>query len=182
MLQKIFGLLKLPFVRVGLLLAGLVLVGGALWLFSRTQVPPAQPIEFPHDKHLQWGIQCLYCHPGALRGSSAGLPTQAKCWGCHQQIARSTPALDTLRGYVERGEPIPWVPVALLPDFVHFTHRPHVAAGLNCETCHGDLSHATVYENPQVMNMGWCLACHRTRSEGNPEIRTRLLDCATCHY
>jgi hypothetical protein len=23
-----------------------------------------------------------------------------------------------------------------MPDFVHFMHRPHVAAGLSCEGCH----------------------------------------------
>jgi hypothetical protein len=90
-----------------------------------------------------------------------------------------------------------WVPVAQVPDFVHFTHRPHVAAGLNCENCHGDMTKVTIAENPQVMNMGWCLNCHKSRTEDNfqnnptgdtgvsaslAEKRTKLTDCGTCHY
>ena len=74
--------------------------------------------------------------------------------------------LPKLASYVENNQPIPWVPVAQVPDFVHFMHRPHIAAGLNCETCHGDVSKMTVYENPQLMNMGWCLKCHRETRQG----------------
>jgi len=84
-----------------------------------------------------------------------------------------------------------------VPDFVHFNHRPHIAAGLNCENCHGDLSKMEIYENPQTINMGWCLTCHRARTEDNVqnnpdndphvsemllEKRTKLTDCGTCHY
>ncbi len=179
MIQKIFGLLKLPFVRVGLLLAGLALVGGALWLFNRTQTPPAQPIEFPHNKHLQWGIQCLYCHPGALRGPSAGLPTQAKCWGCHQQIPQDKPELVKLANYAKNNQEIPWVPVFIQPDFVHFNHRPHIAAGVACQTCHGDMTKETVAKPIARQNMGWCLECHAKQA---PEKWTRLSDCSLCHY
>ena len=75
-----------------------------------------------------------------------------------------------------------WVPVAQVPDFVQFNHRPHIASGLNCETCHGDLTQMTIYENPQILNMGWCLNCHKEKSEGDPELRTKLTDCGTCHY
>jgi hypothetical protein len=83
---------------------------------------------------------------------------------------------------VENNQPIVWVPVAHVPDFVHYVHRPHIAAGLNCEDCHGDVSKMTVYENPQVMNMGWCLNCHRQKAKDNPELYTKLTDCSTCHY
>ena len=61
---------------------------------------------------------------------------------------------------------------------------PHVAAGVYCETCHGNMAVTgfTVAANPQVMNMGWCLECHRARTAEDPEKRTKLLDCGTCHY
>jgi hypothetical protein len=74
------------------------------------------------------------------------------------------------------------VPVAQVPDFVHFNHRPHVAAGLNCESCHGNVAGMTIYENPQVLNMGWCLTCHRERAAGDAAKLTKLTDCGTCHY
>ncbi|NOZ00162.1 MAG: cytochrome c3 family protein [Chloroflexi bacterium] len=175
---KIVNFLKQPMVRAVLAIAVLALVGGAAWGAYQTQRLPQQPIEFRHNLHIGLGVQCLYCHPGAWQGQSAGLPTQSKCWGCHQQIDRQTPELDKLAQYVEDGVSIPWVPVALMPDFVYFSHRPHIAAGVNCETCHGDLSKMTVAEPQKGMDMGWCLKCHK---ELAPEKETKLIDCATCH-
>ena len=184
--------------RIAVLITALSVFSLAAYGIYRTQTPPEQPIQFPHNLHVRLGVQCLYCHPGALRGPSPGLPTQTKCWGCHQQIAKTFdpnfPELSVkLVGYIERNEPIPWVPVAQVPDFVHFTHRPHIAAGLNCENCHGDMTQVVIAENPQVLNMGWCLNCHKSRTdytaETDPEKRaqliekrTKLTDCGTCHY
>ncbi len=151
---------------------------------SLTQKSPEQPIQFPHKRHIAMGIQCLYCHPGALRGPSPGLPTPTKCWGCHQQMAitKTSVLLQPLVKAVGNNQPIVWVPVAQVPDFVHYNHRPHIAAGLHCEDCHGDLSDETIYENPQILNMGWCLDCHKEHSKDDPELRARLTDCGTCHY
>jgi hypothetical protein len=84
--------------------------------------------------HIGFGVQCLYCHPGAWRQASAGLPTIAKCWGCHQQIPIKNADQQKLADAVASNTPIEWVPVFIMPDFVYFNHRPHIAAGLNCET------------------------------------------------
>ena len=32
---------------------------------------------------------------------------------------------------------IVWTKVHRLPDFAYFDHRPHVAAGIDCQRCHG---------------------------------------------
>jgi hypothetical protein len=160
-----------------LLLAG---TGAAVGVWS-TQQPPPQPIAFNHQIHIKLKVQCLYCHPGAWRSASAGLPTSAKCWGCHQQIPVKNGAQQALADYVASGQPIPWVPVAIQPDFVYFNHRPHIAAALNCETCHGEISRMQVAEPQPGMNMGWCLDCHRTRAKGDPVKLAKLTDCATCH-
>jgi len=185
--------------RVAVLIGVLAFSSLAVYGITQTQKSPEQPIQFTHRLHVALGVQCLYCHPGALRGPSPGLPTQAKCWGCHQQIKRTfeSEKLAVLVDYVKNNKPINWIPVAQVPDFVHYTHRPHIAAGLNCENCHGDLSKVDIYENPQVLNMGWCLKCHKSRTEDNPqnnpnndpavsallkEKRTKLTDCGTCHY
>ena len=158
----------------------LVLSAGTygIWL---TQQPPRQPIQFNHSLHLGFGVQCLYCHPGAWKGHSAGLPTQTKCWGCHQQIPIKNEEQQKLKDAVLNNQPIQWVPVFILPDFVYFNHRPHIAAAINCETCHGELSQMTVAEPRKNINMGWCLHCHRTRAEGNEALLTKLTDCGTCH-
>lgn len=185
--------------RIAVVIVVLALFSFVAYGVSASQKTPEQPIQFPHNLHVGLGIQCLYCHPGALRGPSPGLPTVAKCWGCHQQldITKTSAKLKPLVDAVQNGTPIQWVPVAWVPDFVHYVHRPHIAAGLNCETCHGDLSKETVYHNPQVMNMGWCLSCHRAKTENNaqnnptndPAVaaqlaqeRVKLTDCSTCHY
>jgi hypothetical protein len=188
------------------MIAIMAVVSGASWAVYQTQIPPEQPIQFTHKVHVGLGIPCLYCHPGAWRQASAGLPTQQKCWGCHGQLAKfkdkpvdqwENPELEKLAGYVQRNEPIQWVPVYQVPDFVHFNHRPHIAAGLNCENCHGDMSKKTVATVEETVNMGWCLNCHRNRTENNTknnptnspavaaqlaEKRTKLIDCGTCHY
>lgn len=98
------------------------------------------------------------------------------------EITKTSELLKPLVAAVENDEPIQWVPVAMVPDFVQYNHRPHIAAGLNCEDCHGDLSQMGIYENPQVLNMGWCLDCHREKTKDDPEKRLKLLDCGTCHY
>jgi len=184
MIKKMFSWLISPLGRIGFLILGLIVLSVFVWGISLTQTSPEQPIQFPHDRHLGFGIQCLYCHPGASRGAVAGLPTQTKCWGCHQQleITKTSELLKPLVAAVEKNEPIQWVPVAIVPDFVQYNHRPHIAAGLNCENCHGDLSTLTIYENPQVLNMGWCLDCHVEKAGDDHEKLIKLTDCGTCHY
>ena len=199
MIKKFFEWMISPMGRVAVIIGALALFSLAAYGISVTQQPPEQPIQFPHVRHIAAGVQCLYCHPGALRGPSPGLPTENKCWGCHQQlqITKTSELLKPLVKAIQENQPLVWVPVAQVPDFVHFTHRPHIAAGLNCENCHGDVSKMTVYENPQVLNMGWCLHCHKSRTENNltnnpnndpaisavlQEKRTKLTDCGTCHY
>jgi hypothetical protein len=184
MIRNILEWLYQPIGRVAVLIAALTFFSLVAFGLYTTQQPPAQPIQFTHKLHVGLGVQCLYCHPGALRGPSPGLPTLTKCWGCHQQIAKTntSPKLAVLVDYVKNNKEIAWVPVAQVPDFVHFIHRPHIAAGLNCETCHGDMTKVDIATNPQVMNMGWCLNCHKTRFANDPEKLTKLTDCGTCHY
>jgi len=181
LLEALGRLVKKP---VFLAAAGLLIVlaaGGAAYGLRVVQAPPPQPIEFNHQVHVDLGIQCLYCHPGAWRQASAGLPTGAKCWGCHQQMPNTKPAQQKLAEYIQAGEPIQWVPVFIQPDFVFFNHRPHIAAGLNCESCHGEISRTTVAQPIPRQNMGWCLDCHRTRAAGDEQKLARLTDCVTCH-
>ena len=184
MIRNFFEWVMSPMGRIAVLITALSVFSLAAFGIYQTQIPPDQPIEFTHKLHVGLGIQCLYCHPGALRGPSPGLPTQTKCWGCHQQMEKTftSEKLAVLVQYVENNRQIQWVPVAQVPDFVHFTHRPHIAAGLNCENCHGDMTQVEIAENPQVINMGWCLNCRKTRFANDPEKLTKLTDCGTCHY
>ena len=98
--------------------------------------------------------------------------------GCHSVIATDSLLIQEVSGYWERGEPIPWVRVNTQPDFVYFSHQPHLGAGLNCETCHGDVGQMEVARPVVKMDMGWCLDCHLKQPE---EKVARLADCLTCH-
>jgi c(7)-type cytochrome triheme protein len=98
--------------------------------------------------------------------------------GCHAIIATDNAAVKTLAGYWERCQPIPWVRVNRQPDFVYFSHQAHLGAGINCETCHGDVGNMTVARPVVKMDMGWCLDCHLKQPAENV---TRLADCLTCH-
>lgn len=168
---------------LGLVLVLLVggLVGGVL-LLSRVYAAPPQPLVYQHSKHISAGATCLYCHAGASRGAVAGLPSLAKCMGCHTNINPQDPAdqkdIDLLVKYWEEKRPVQWIKINDQPDFVQFNHRPHVAAGVACETCHGNVSQMN-YAQAYNHNMGWCLSCHRQQA---PEKVARLIDCATCHY
>lgn len=181
LLDAVGKLIRKPAFLIGTGIILILLFSAAGYGVWYVQQPPPQPIQFNHQAHVGLGVQCLYCHPGAWRQASAGLPTISKCWGCHQQLANSKPEQQKLVAFENSGDPIRWVPVFIQPDFVYFNHRPHIAAGLNCETCHGEISRETVAQSIPRENMGWCLGCHRTKAKDNPEKFIQLTDCATCH-
>jgi hypothetical protein len=139
---------------------------------------PQQPIAYSHRTHVEAGVQCLYCHTSAMQSDIAGIPSVQKCMGCHTVIATDSKAVQELTGYWERGEPIYWKLVNQQPDFVYFSHQPHLGAGINCETCHGDVGSMEITRPAIKMDMGWCLDCHLEQPE---EKTARLVDCLTCH-
>ena len=63
---------------------------------------------------------------------------------------------------VDEGDPIEWVKVHNLQDFVYFNHSQHVVVGgLECQECHGPVQEMqTVYQHAPL-TMGWCINCHR---------------------
>ncbi len=180
--QRLITFIKKPAVMVAGGIFIVLILAAAAYGFRLTQKSPPQPLQFPHKLHVGFGVQCLYCHPGAWKGKSSGLPTETKCWGCHQQLPVKTADQQILADAVKNNEPIKWVPVFIVPDFVYYNHQPHIAYGLNCETCHGEVSYMTVVVLPKhKINMGWCLHCHRTIAANDPVLYTKLTDCGTCH-
>lgn len=80
--------------------------------------------------------------------------------------------------------PIAWKRVHSIPDFVAFDHRPHVAAGVACQSCHGPIETMERVRQESTLSMGWCVQCHRDmtgRTEAGKPVNPPL-DCATCHY
>ncbi len=137
---------------------------------------PTQPIAFTHKVHLANGLQCLNCHTGVDTGPDARLPSVQLCMTCHQVIATDKPEIKKVAGYLARGEEIPWQRVYGFTQESHvkFNHAPHIRAGVDCKTCHGDMTQQTVAVRAVKQNMGFCLDCHRTHNVS--------VDCTVCHY
>lgn len=77
-----------------------------------------------------------------------------------------------------------WERVHKVPEFVAFDHRPHVAAGVACQSCHGPVETMERIRQVESLSMGWCVQCHRNPTAvvkaGGP--RVAATDCAVCHY
>lgn len=168
-----------PFYLLAALIIMAALIAAGILLTQRSaSAAPQQPIAFSHQLHDEKGVNCLFCHPNALRDDIAGIPSVEKCVGCHKTIASDRDEVQVVLGFWERGEPIPWQPVVRMADHVFFSHQPHLSEGIACETCHGNVSEMTVARPAVEMDMGWCLKCHL---EQPAEKVARLTDCLACH-
>jgi hypothetical protein len=136
---------------------------------------PAQPIPFSHRIHAGTkDISCFFCHPRATVSSNPSLPPVEKCLLCHKVIASNFKPIANVRGYYSRKEPIPWVRVSMVPDFVHFSHQPHLARGFDCGECHGNVKAMDRIKPVHDFQMGFCVDCHWKNNFS--------VSCYTCHY
>ena len=156
--------------RIALVLVALIALGlpVALMVYVRTpyvqdvQLVVEQPVQFDHRHHVQDdGIECLYCHSGAERSARAGVPATEKCMGCHAQVWQQSPLLEKVRTSFYNDTPLAWTRVHDLPDFVQFNHSVHVAAGVQCRHCHGDVERMPLVHKARALTMDFCLDCHR---------------------
>ena len=190
----------------------LAILGALGYAFSnvRQGYEPRQPIAFSHrrmagapvmqtnEKGEQvnvggFGIPCVYCHTMPYKGRHSTLPSTAVCMNCHSTVGLNREWVLKMKEYWDRGEPIPWVKVHDLPDFVYFDHSAHLnakdASGNpklpnvdangqpmpQCQTCHGKVQEMDIVSVQHPFNMQWCLDCHR-----KPEIKAST-DCIACH-
>ncbi len=146
---------------------------------------PEQPVPFSHQLHAgTLRVPCLYCHSGADRSRAAGVPGTEVCMGCHSVTRADKPAIQKLAEIHKAGGTLPWQRVHTLPDHVFFDHRPHVNAGVACQTCHGEVQNMTVLTRQMGMRMGSCLACHRDPHAALPKdtkITRAAEHCTACH-
>jgi Cytochrome c7 and related cytochrome c/Class III cytochrome C family len=169
-MAQIFGPRANPISRLSVYGAfgalALFVVGMAI--YSRSPYPafvhnsPDQPVPFSHQLHAGGlKIDCRYCHSGVEVSASAGIPPTQTCMTCHSQIKTSSAALAPVRDSFQSGVPVAWNRVHDLADFVYFNHSIHIAKGVGCSTCHGNIAEMAKVEQVQPLTMGWCLQCHR---------------------
>ena len=191
---------------------------------------PIQPIHYSHRIHAgSNGINCKYCHSAARVSKNAGIPSLNVCMNCHKNINEVSDTTATAeysksfydgeiqklytavgwdaanQKYTGNTQPVKWVRIHNLPDFVYFNHSQHVTvAGIECQTCHGPVQTYEIQKQFAPLTMGWCITCHRkteVKMEGN-EYYTKIheelskkygvtkltaaqmggLECGKCHY
>ena len=167
------------------LAAVLMAVLGSVTLFSFVARPqftevgysPVQPVAYSHKLHAgNLGMDCRYCHIGVEQSAHAGIPPAEVCMNCHARVKKDSPLLARVRESYESGQPIPWVRIHRLPDYVHFNHQAHVNAGVSCVSCHGRVDQMVEVRQVEPLSMAWCLDCHRNPAPfvRPPELVTRL--------
>lgn len=191
---------------------------------------PIQPIHYSHRIHAgSNGINCNYCHSAARVGKHSNIPSLNVCMNCHKNISEVSDTTATAeysksfydgeiqklykavgwdpatQTYTGKTQPVKWVRIHNLPDFVYFNHSQHVkVAGIECQTCHGPVETYEIMKQFSPLTMGWCIDCHRktdVKMEGN-EYYTKIheqlskkygvekltaaqmggLECGKCHY
>lgn len=138
---------------------------------------PDQPIAYSHKVHAgENGIACVYCHFGAEKSKTAGVPSANVCMNCHKAIQEGTKtgskeiskiyaALDydpNTQKYGPNQKPIEWVRIHNLPDLAYFNHSQHVTVGkIECQKCHGPIETMDKVAQFAPLTMKWCIECHR---------------------
>ena len=129
---------------------------------TRAKVPVEQPVPFSHEHHVGGlGIDCRYCHTTVENSSFANIPPTKTCMNCHSQIWNTAPMLEPVRESFRSDKSIRWIRVHDLPDYVYFNHSIHVAKGVGCTTCHGQVNKMPLMWQESSLQMAWCLDCHR---------------------
>ncbi len=152
-------------------------LGEAVRHFFMLRSEPEQPLPFTHVVHIELaGLDCVDCHNGVETGPIAHIPSVMLCMDCHDFIATESPAIQTLTAYYERNEEPPWQRVYGWNEEAHvrFNHAPHIRAGVECATCHGNVAQMTVAERVVDHTMGFCINCHEQEQASK--------DCLVCHY
>lgn len=213
-----------------LLASGYFVYGYLMQIGVDQNYEPIQPIHYSHRIHAgSNGINCNYCHSAARVGKHSNIPSLNVCMNCHKNIAEVSDTTATpdhskafydgeiqklykavgwdqsTQSYTGKTEPVKWVRIHNLPDFVYFNHSQHVTvAGVACQTCHGPVQTYEVMKQFSPLTMGWCIDCHRktdVKMEGNDyytKIHEQLskkygvekltaaqmggLECGKCHY
>jgi len=135
---------------------------------------PVQPIPFNHKAHMAAGLTCDSCHTNANNAVLMTFPTAAGCMKCHATLAANTSPIQKLKQYYDSKKPIPWLRVYKVLPGTGFSHHTHLTAGMQCITCHGQVSDMTAMrEVKSTTSMGGCIDCHR--------LHKAPTTCVTCH-
>ncbi|SER14550.1 quinol:cytochrome c oxidoreductase pentaheme cytochrome subunit [Faunimonas pinastri] len=178
---------------------------------TRVGMAVNQPVPFSHQHHVAGlGLDCRYCHTGVENSAFAGVPPTHTCMTCHSQVWTNADILAPVRQSLAKDQPLRWNRVHNLPNYVYFDHSVHIAKGVGCTTCHGQIDQMPLTAKSASLQMQWCLDCHRDpapnlrpkneifatdwnppmderRKQGHELLKaygvdpSKLTDCSVCH-
>ena len=216
---------------IGFLLSSAYFTYGYLMQIGIDQgYAPIQPIHYSHKIHAGANqIECKYCHSSARVSKHSGIPSLNVCMNCHEYIGEYNGEEDLENGYTKdfytneikklynavgwdeenqvytgNTQPVKWIRIHNLPDFVYFNHAQHAqVAQIECQTCHGPVEEMEIMYQYSPLTMGWCIDCHRESNvdkdnEYYQKVHEELskkygvekltvaqlggIECAKCHY
>lgn len=154
--------------RARVALAAMLLSAAGCMLLDSGEPEDLGPA-FPHAIHVEEGLDCSDCHGDATE-EEPGMPVAAQCQLCHEELDLEKPpekhAATLMAARAERVGP--WD-----GGDVIFAHPAHLAAGMECTTCHEGIEQSERVRIEQRLSMDDCMACHAQRGAAN--------ECATCH-
>jgi hypothetical protein len=103
---------------------------------------------------------------------------------CHAVTRTDKPDIMAVTAAFNENRPIHWQRVYTLPDHVYFDHRPHVNAGIACQSCHGEVQTMEKLSREMLMRMKNCLDCHRDAHAALPpgsQVTEAPTNCFACH-
>lgn len=123
---------------------------------------------FSHQIHAgKLGMDCRYCHSHVENSAEANIPSAATCMGCHaeghlnDQMYAKASNVQFIRDAWNENRSIQWRRIHKVPDYVrNFPHNVHVAAGVSCFSCHGNIMEQPMVHQVHELSMSWCLECH----------------------
>jgi hypothetical protein len=151
----------------------------ALPSYTRVGYQPEQPVPFSHQIHSgQLGMDCRYCHTNVENSPHATVPNSQTCMNCHNperaNVKGNSPLLSLVRESYKSGKPVEWKRIHKVPEYAYFNHSVHIARGVGCVSCHGQINEMKIVYHDQPLSMGWCLTCHY-----NAEVHLRPREEAT---
>jgi len=166
--------------KVGLLVAAVLVLGVIAWWwgYPRTDYRRNdfwfvdQVVPFSHQHHVGGlGIDCRFCHLQIENAAAGSMPPTYVCMTCHSQIWTNAKMLAPVRASLAEDKPLVWNRVTNLPDYVFFNHAIHIAKGVGCSECHGQIDRMDLTYKAKDMEMTFCVDCHE-----NPGPRLRPAD------
>ncbi|MGE3172399.1 MAG: cytochrome c3 family protein [Planctomycetota bacterium] len=128
---------------------------------------------FPHRVHVvDAALSCDFCHLAATTQEQPGSPPPELCAPCHDRVDEGKPADRRLAAFFDGGD-YRKLAAAAVPGDVVFSHRAHIASGVDCRECHRDIDRQEAVPVAPLVQKDQCMDCHAARAvEGG---------CATCH-